>query len=885
VVDGKVVGTAQYGNPRTDVFNALPQYQNPNSGYNYTLNTRSLTNGQHTLTVRGTGNNGVTTTLGNLRITVQNATPRGYMDSPASNSTVKGDIDVSGWFLDPSGVAKVEVLVDGNVVGAAQYGLPRSDVGNAYPEYQNPNSGYKYILNTRTLTNGQHTIAVRETGNSGLVTNLQMVKVNVQNSATIRGYIDSPSNGMTIKGDFDVSGWFLDASGVNKIEVLVDGKVTGIAQYGLPRTDVGKAFPEYQNPNSGYKYTLNTRNLSNGQHTLTIRETGNNGAINTLDSVKFNVQNAAVRGYLDAPTNNSTIKGDTVISGWFLDASGVSKIEILVDGKLIGTAEYGLSRTDVGNAFPEYQNANSGYRYTLNTKAFTNGQHTITVKETGNNGVVTTMQSNVNVQNLPSIGSIDSPLNGTTIKGDVVVDGWFLDASGTSKIEILVDGKIVGLAQLGLSRTDVARVFPAYSNPNSGYKYVLNTRSLTNGKHTISVLETGINGSTTTLNSTVTVQNPASIGSIDSPSVGSEVKGDTVVSGWFLDMSGIAKVEVYVDGKYIGDAQYGLSRPDVRNAFPDFGNSNSGYQLTINSLQFSEGQHALTVKGIGNNGSSKTLTSSFFIGNPYLYVDLRKPSNITASDIVNFFNARRPDSQLKNYAQSFIDAQNRYGVNAQYLVAHAIWETGWGGSNLINYKNNLYGYSAYDPCAFTCGLYFPTVADSIYFVANIVRQDYLTESGKWYNGSNLTGMNVKYATDPNWANGISNLMRSIKPYDSNYYLQTVVHPGSSVAAPSFGRDIPAGQPYPAEVIISYPVGKTATVLTNGLSFRSIPYTLSSTLIKTLSTGKVVTVLGHNTDVLYAPGDLSKYPYDNRWYRVLVDGQQGWVYGGGIVLNN
>ncbi|MFC4800158.1 Ig-like domain-containing protein [Neobacillus sp. GCM10023253] len=886
LVDGKSMGEAQYGNPRTDVYNAFPEYQNPNSGYTFTLNTKNLANGQHTLAIRETGNNGAANVLQTVTVNVQNQTllAKGYIDGPLNASTINGDTEVSGWFLDGSGVAKIEVLVDGKSMGEAQYGIPRTDVAKAYPEYQNPNPGYKFTLNTKNLTNGEHTITVKETGNNGAVTP-QTVKVNVQNSP-VRGYMDSPGNGSTIKGDIDVSGWFLDASGVSKIEVLVDGRSIGEAQYGLPRTDVYNAFPDYQNSNSGYKFTLNTKNLTNGQHTVTVKESGNNGAVNSLESVKVNVQNSPVRGYMDSPANGSTVKGDIDVSGWFLDASGVSKIEVLVDGKSIGEAQYGIARTDVYHAFPEYQTPNPGYKFTLNTKNLTNGQHIVTVKETGNNGVVNNLDSvKINVQNLPAKGFIDNPANGSTIKGDIEVSGWYLDPSGVSKIELLIDGNVWSEAQYGLSRTDVGSAFPEYQNSNSGYKTVLKTKDLINGQHTLTIRETGNNGSINQQSVLVNVQNPSPVGSIDSPLSGSTVKGEISINGWYLDMSGVSKIEVYVDGKLMGEAQYGSARSDVYKAFPEFQNGNSGYQFTFNTLQFSEGQHTLTVKETGKNGATSSLSNIIYIynGNPYTQIDLRKPANITAADIINFFNQKRPDSPLKNYAQSFIDAQNKYGVNAQYLVAHAIWETGWGFSNLSLYKHNLFGYGAYDSCPFTCGYYFPNYGDSLNYQAFIVRQNYLNETGSYYNGPTLTGMNVRYATDPNWANGIANLMLSMKPFDANSYFQSAVMPSSTETALTFGRNIPAGQPYPTSVIID--MVKDATITTNGLSFRTLPYVSTSTLIKTLGTGTVIKILGYNTDVKYYPGDASKYPYDNRWYRVVVDGQEGWLYGGGLTFNN
>ncbi len=886
LIDGKIMGEAQYGIPRADVGQAFPEYQNGNSGYQFTLNTKNLTNGQHSLTIRETGNNRATTEL-KSQINVQNAASLasiGSIDEPVYRASVKGEIAVRGWFLDESSVSKIEILIDGKRVGEAQYGIPRLDVQKAYPDYQNANSGYLYTLNTKNLTNGQHKLTVKETGNNGATSELNSL-LDIQNLPA-KGSIDEPVFGSSIQGETLIRGWFLDANGVSKIEVLVDGKSMGNAMYGVSRTDVEKVFPEYQNANSGYQFTLNTKNLTNGLHKLTIRETGNNGAINILES-QISVQNLPSIGSIDEPVSGASISGDSTVRGWFLDPSGVSKIEVLVDGKFMGEAQYGNARPDVVKAFPAYQNANSGYQFTLNTKNLANGQHKLTVKAIGKNGTTNILESQVNVQNLPAIGSIDEPAINSSIKEESTIRGWFLDPSGVSKLEVLVDGKKVGEAQYGSSRSDVAKVFPQYQNANSGYQYNLNTKNLTNGQHRLIVRETGNNGVVNELESLFNVQNLPVIGYIDLPGNNSSVKGDVSVSGWFLDLSGVSKLEVFVDGKNMGEAQYGSARPDVAQAFSDYQNGNSGYQFIFNSLQFADGQHTLTVKETGGNGSTNTVNSIIYIynGNPYLQIDLRKPANITAIDIIAFFNKKRPDSPLKNYAQSFIDTQNKYGVNAQYLVAHAIWETGWDGSNLRNYKHNLYGYSAYDVCPFTCGYYFPTGGDSINFEGYIVRRDYLNENGSFYNGPTLTGMNVRYATDPNWANGIANLMQSIKPFDAESYFQSSVLPSSSVPAPSFGRDIPSNQPYPTSIVINNTADIYATVINGAWSLRSIPYVSNSTFIKYVSSGTIVKVLGYNTDVKYVPGDSSKYPYDNRWYRVLmIDGQEGWLYGGGIAFN-
>ncbi|MGM0902861.1 MAG: SH3 domain-containing protein [Bacillota bacterium] len=300
--------------------------------------------------------------------------------------------------------------------------------------------------------------------------------------------------------------------------------------------------------------------------------------------------------------------------------------------------------------------------------------------------------------------------------------------------------------------------------------------------------------------------------------------------------------------------------------------SNSWYQATV------------YVNGVPKTGYIyKSDTSKDLQPDSYLNLDLRKKANITANDIVNFFNANSPNNILKDQAQIFIDAQNKYGVNATYLVAHAIWETGWGKSTLTNYKNNLFGYGAYDVCPTTCAFYYPAISDSIDSAAYNVKRNYLNSDGAYFTsyGPNLTGMNVNYASDQNWKNGISKLMERIKPYDDNYYASASILPLNAGQPATFGRDIPKGKPYPTNIMIQFPQGIVGEI-TESVKFRSLPFTRSSSnIIQSLAAGTQVDVLGYNTDVSYN----EDYPYDYRWYRVSVNGQEGWVYGGSFKVED
>jgi beta-N-acetylglucosaminidase/uncharacterized protein YggL (DUF469 family) len=710
----------------------------------------------------------------------------------------------------------------------------------------------------------------------------------------VRGNIDAPVASSTIKEVTTVRGWVLDGSGVAKVEILVDGRLVGQAQYGLSRPDVKNVFPQYQNASSGFQFSLDTRKFLNGTHSITVNSTGTNGTTTTIQSKSVNIQNLPVIGNIDTPTSGSTVKGVTNVRGWVLDGSEVAKVEVLVDGKITGQAQYGLSRPDVQKVIPQYQNANSGFQFALDTKKISNGNHSITVLATGKNGATTEIQRiMLNVQNLPPIGNVDSPTADSLINGLTNISGWFLDGSGIAKIDVLVDGKVIGPAQYGISRPDVQKVIPQYQNANSGFEYMLNTKNLTNGIHSIIVRATGNNGTTKELQGIkVNVQNLPhlpTIGNIDTPSAGSIINGVTNIRGWYLDGSGVAKIDVLIDGKIYGQAQYGISRPDVKSVFPEYFNGNAGFHYSLDTKLLTDGQHTLTISEISKSGATNPISVNFTVnnGNPYLTLNLKKPANITAADIVTFFNLKSPNSPLKNYAQAFIDAQNQYGVNAQYLVAHAIWETGWNGSDLRNYKYNLFGYGAYDVCPFTCGYYFPSGPDSIFKVAYQVRRNYLDSTGSYYvaaHGPTLIGMNVRYATDQNWKNGIANLMKSMKVYDHSYYSNEKELSLTAAAPPDYGRDIPAGQPYPVNTIINFPSGIAAKIVnTTSLTFRSLPYVATSTVSGSLPQNTVITILGYNTDVLYNPTHTGNYAY--RWYRVKVNGQNGWLYGGYLSIEN
>ncbi len=108
-------------------------------------------------------------------------------------------------------------------------------------------------------------------------------------------------------------------------------------------------------------------------------------------------------------------------------------------------------------------------------------------------------------------------------------------------------------------------------------------------------------------------------------------------------------------------------------------------------------------------------------------------------------------------------------MNALYLAAHAILESGYGKSEIAYRKHNLFGLRAYDRDPFAYAKYLPSYGLSISYNADYVKKNYLEEGARYFKGYTLPAMNVMYSTDTAWAGKIANIMERIKPFNKADY--------------------------------------------------------------------------------------------------------------------
>ena len=152
---------------------------------------------------------------------------------------------------------------------------------------------------------------------------------------------------------------------------------------------------------------------------------------------------------------------------------------------------------------------------------------------------------------------------------------------------------------------------------------------------------------------------------------------------------------------------------------------------------------------------------NFKVENPFLYRDLRKPTNYTAAELDKVYSLMNiQGSRLAGKGEVFKEAEKRYQVNALYLMAHSALESAWGRSQIAKDKNNFFGIAAYDTTPYDSAKSFDNVDKGILGAAKWIRQNYI-DNGRTYLGNKSSGMNVLYASDPYWGEKIASIMMTI----------------------------------------------------------------------------------------------------------------------------
>lgn len=262
--------------------------------------------------------------------------------------------------------------------------------------------------------------------------------------------------------------------------------------------------------------------------------------------------------------------------------------------------------------------------------------------------------------------------------GKTTISGWSTDDKGINRVEIRINGILLDTLQPNSYRRDLKN--------NSGWSTTLYTEKYTNGNYTISATAFDNEGVASTVSSIWGIyNNEAPKIAMDDSNNGKTVRGIFTQKGWATDDTHVNRVEIYANGKYIGNANYGNYRGDLK--------TNNGFFIDINTKYYANDFLEIKAVAFDDNNASRTLTRSVIVKNTPRDID------------VIYINGIRTDSGMTTSGESTY-------LNDSLLDPNEfkdLWRfnTGFvGDMNLI--KNNLISKLDNRQNVYLSGVYNPT---------------------------------------------------------------------------------------------------------------------------------------------------------------------------------
>ena len=237
--------------------------------------------------------------------------PASTIAAPLAGGTVSGVATIAVTATDDVGVTKVECYINGALAGSSAI-APAT-----------------FPWDTAAYANGSYTLQARAYDAAGNVGASATVSVSVQNGVpdltAPTAQVTSPANGSTVTGVANIDVSAVDNVGVTKVECYINGTLVGTS------------------PTAPATFPWNTATYANGSYTLQARASDAAGNVGASATVSVSVQNPvadtvapAVR--ITSPTNGVTVGKSTKVYVLATDNVGVTRVDLLVDGKFYATS-------------------------------------------------------------------------------------------------------------------------------------------------------------------------------------------------------------------------------------------------------------------------------------------------------------------------------------------------------------------------------------------------------------------------------------------------------------------------------------------------------------------------------------------------------------------
>jgi poly(hydroxyalkanoate) depolymerase family esterase len=609
--------------------------------------------------------------------------------------------------------------------------------------------------------------------------------------------LTAPANNASVSGTVQVTASASDNVGVSKVDFFIDNV--------LVSTDTA----------SPYAYAWNSAAATNGTHVLVAK--ASDAAGNTATSASISVfvsggisDTTPPTVSITFPTNGSTVAGAVDITATASDDIGVTKVEFIIDGTVVGQ---GVSAQQAGP-----------YSFSWNTTAYATGSHTLQTRAydaAGNNATsasvtVTVDQASVNFTERFSNNGPD--------KAGWTLTEWALDASdqtGTTGSKSILGSALPAFntvtktATVSLTLSSNPRLtywrkldlYGANINASASFKVIVNdgtdrvvdsatksglgalaesswtqranidlsayaNRAVTL-KFVVTATDTGSNTSrakawvdsitvgppSTALDTTAPTVN------VTAPSASDTLSGTVDVTANASDGSGVSKVEFYVDGA--------LASTDTTSPFV----------FTWNTAGAANGAHTLMAKAYdAANNLSTDNDTSVTVSNASGGTTTASFTSIAADDGYVKANADGSSASVGTFAtpalgkgsdalhnraffsfdtSSLPDTATLVRASLKVTLSSASgdpWADPVGNTLTLDLKNGTFGTAATETADFTAAATASAVADLIKFTTG-------AQSSTDFNAAGLASINKTGKTQ-------ARLRFSLNPTGTRYLFLT-----------------------------------------------------------------------------------------------------------------
>lgn len=139
----------------------------------------------------------------------------------------------------------------------------------------------------------------------------------------------------------------------------------------------------------------------------------------------------------------------------------------------------------------------------------------------------------------------------------------------------------------------------------------------------------------------------------------------------------------------------------------------------------------------------ESLTPNF---NPY---NVLEPSNLTREQVYKMLEG----TALQTLSNAYVYMEELYGVNCLFLIGISAQESGWGRSSLAITHNNLGGIKTSDGS----WRYFSDWGECLDYKARLLKNQYLSKDGDYFNGYSVWDVNIQYCEQLDWADKVSQI--------------------------------------------------------------------------------------------------------------------------------